>query len=155
MNTSPGAWMLVYCRPKRTFLFGKRGYRMKKPNLWNLFGGHLDPGESFEVGVLRELREEAGLSPADPHTIELGSRRYLPLGYICGIREMRYFLMVTDREISPTLDREHRAFGWYRHDALPNRVNRPTDIAMNIGLFVKSMDLVESGLSNDCVLGQS
>jgi len=153
MNTNPGAWMVIYCKQKKTFLLGKRGPNMNKPNLWNLFGGHLNTGETFAEGVLRELDEEAGISPGEAYGILLGTQKFLPLGHVCGIREMRYFLMVTDVEIAPTLDDEHRAFGWYRYDALPHQVNRPTAIAMNIGLFVKAMTLVDQGLQGDCMSG--
>lgn len=31
------------------------------PNSWVLPGGHIDPGESLEEGVIRELYEEAGV----------------------------------------------------------------------------------------------
>ena len=33
------------------------------PGCWGLFGGHLDPGESPEQAVQRELREEIGWQP--------------------------------------------------------------------------------------------
>ncbi len=143
MNTKPGAWMLIYCKNKKSFLFSKRGPQMHKPNLWNLFGGHLDEGETASVGVLREIQEEAAILPEDKRIIRLSPDGYRPLGRVCGIRDMHYFLMVTSEEISPSLDHEHSAFGWYKYDALPHRVNRPTAIALNIGLFVKAVALVE------------
>ena len=31
------------------------------PGFWDLPGGKLDPGEQFDVGLLREVREETGL----------------------------------------------------------------------------------------------
>lgn len=33
------------------------------PLKWSLAGGHLDPGEEFEAGALRELAEETGIRP--------------------------------------------------------------------------------------------
>jgi len=71
MNTSPGAWMVVYCKSIKTFLFGKRGPLMNKPNLWNLFGGHLNTGETPEQGVLREIKEESDIVPTDNRVIRL------------------------------------------------------------------------------------
>jgi 8-oxo-dGTP diphosphatase len=35
------------------------------PGHWGLFGGHLEPGESPETAVYRELQEEIGLYKAD------------------------------------------------------------------------------------------
>lgn len=31
------------------------------PNAWVVPGGHIDPGESLEDGVIRELHEETGI----------------------------------------------------------------------------------------------
>lgn len=33
------------------------------PGHWGLFGGHLDPGETSDVAVVRELQEEISYSP--------------------------------------------------------------------------------------------
>ncbi len=139
--------MVVYCKPRKTFLFGKRGPKMHKPILWNLFGGHLDNGETSAAGVLRELREEAHLTPDDRRVLQLSPEGFRPLGYVSGIREMHYFLLVTDEEIAPALDHEHSAFAWYKFDSLPHKVNRPTAIAINIGLFVKAMELASLGVT--------
>ena len=34
----------------------------KFPNCWVMPGGHVDPGESFESAVRREIKEEVGLN---------------------------------------------------------------------------------------------
>ena len=60
MNREPGAWMVIYCLGTGAFLLGKRGAWMHKAGTWNFFGGHINPGESPEQAVLRELREETG-----------------------------------------------------------------------------------------------
>jgi 8-oxo-dGTP pyrophosphatase MutT (NUDIX family) len=72
--------------------------RDRKPNIifpghWGLFGGHLEPGESPEVAVYRELQEEIGLHAsnlksygqvADPNV-----RRYVFYGPLtCPIHEL-------------------------------------------------------------------
>jgi 8-oxo-dGTP diphosphatase len=145
MNTNSGAWMVIYCKPKQTFLFGKRGTKKRKSRLWDLFGGHLEPDEDPRSGVLREVREEAGLDLTDSRIIPYSSEGYGTLGFFSGIRTMYYYLMVTAEEFAPTLDYEHSAYGWYRLDALPHRVNRPTAIARNIGLFVKALAMADDG----------
>lgn len=40
------------------------------PGHWGLFGGHLEPGETPEVAVKRELLEEIGYAP--PNLLEFG-----------------------------------------------------------------------------------
>jgi 8-oxo-dGTP pyrophosphatase MutT (NUDIX family) len=35
------------------------------PGVWGLFGGHLEPGETAEVGLVRELAEEINYVPVD------------------------------------------------------------------------------------------
>ena len=34
------------------------------PGVWDLFGGHLEPGERSEEALLRELQEELGITPS-------------------------------------------------------------------------------------------
>lgn len=36
------------------------------PGAWGMFGGHIEPGETPEAAVLRELEEEIGLVPSAP-----------------------------------------------------------------------------------------
>lgn len=45
--------------------------RMTYVTGWHLPGGAVDRGESFFDGALRELREECGLEPLDPHEVRL------------------------------------------------------------------------------------
>ena len=39
------------------------------PGAWDVFGGHIEPGESAEVALARELREELGIAPLRMHAI--------------------------------------------------------------------------------------
>ncbi len=42
-------------------LLTRRSAIVREPGLWCLPGGHLDPGETWYEGCLREVREEVGL----------------------------------------------------------------------------------------------
>jgi 8-oxo-dGTP diphosphatase len=45
-------------------LLGKReAKRAYYPGVWDVLGGHLEPGETAEQALTRELREEAGVIP--------------------------------------------------------------------------------------------
>ncbi len=110
MNQDPGAWMVIYCYKTDKFLLGKRSNQVRKPRLWDFFGGHLDPGESPEAAVLRELAEETGLTPQDEHVRFLGETDLGALGYANGLRELHYFLLLTDQEVAPRLGPEHTHF---------------------------------------------
>src|SRR3546814_18730092 len=59
------------------------------PGAWGLFGGHLDPGESPEEAIARELLEELEFAAANPAFIfrlcypaddwEQGEKHYYPI----------------------------------------------------------------------------
>jgi len=53
------AWVIVHTSNK--LILGKRSQAVNNPNLWNFFGGHIDPGESAAEAAVRELEEEVGL----------------------------------------------------------------------------------------------
>ncbi len=45
-------------------LLGKRAAeRAFYPDVWDVFGGHVEPGESLEQALVRELNEELGIVP--------------------------------------------------------------------------------------------
>ncbi|PHM33066.1 nucleotide triphosphate diphosphatase NUDT15 [Xenorhabdus innexi] len=45
-------------------LLGKRAG--KHAPYWSIFGGHVDPGETFEECAIREIKEEIGLTIKNP-----------------------------------------------------------------------------------------
>jgi 8-oxo-dGTP diphosphatase len=55
----------LLCRQGR-FLLGKRSIRRKAyPGVWDLPGGHVETGEAVEQALVRELREELGVTPTE------------------------------------------------------------------------------------------
>lgn len=63
--------VLVRARDRRRdgpplVLLGKRDQkRAFYPDVWDVLGGHLEPGENAEQALIRELREEAGVTPTE------------------------------------------------------------------------------------------
>ena len=47
-------------------LLGKRSAaRQFYPDVWDLFGGHVEPGEALEQTLVRELQEELDITPSE------------------------------------------------------------------------------------------
>src|SRR3954451_14887674 len=52
-------------------LLGKRcPTRSAYPNVWDVFGGHVEPGETHSYTLVRELQEELGITPSEWTYIE-------------------------------------------------------------------------------------
>ncbi len=54
----------------RVLLCHRSADRSWYPNVWDLPGGHLEPGERPQSALVRELREELGIVVAEPATPE-------------------------------------------------------------------------------------
>ena len=137
MKITAGAWVVVYCPKKRSFLLGKRSGRVNNPKRWNLFGGRLDPGESPVDAALRELREESGIRATKNELKKLKKRRIHCTSSRSRPRELHFFLLTADKELTPRLNKEHTNYGWFRAGSIPSTVNRPTDIALRNGLLAE------------------
>lgn len=107
------AGAVVYCPSTGRILLGKRSYWVNEPNTWGGFGGAIDPGESPEEGMLREVREEIGLSEHSIEesrliwTFEDGAFRYY--NFLCSVYE----------EFTPRLSSETSETLWCTLDELP------------------------------------
>jgi len=52
-------------------LLGQRaGTRTFYPNVWDVFGGHIEPGEHQHQTLVRELQEELDITPTKPTYLE-------------------------------------------------------------------------------------
>lgn len=138
-----GAWAIIYCPSRRSLLFGKRSLQVNSPGLWNLFGGRLEPGESAINGLLRELREEAGIVPPRNRLIHCGRITGADIRskkYTGPLRELDFFLLIAGYEIELSLNHEHSEYRWFKQGKLPRNVNPPTSVAIQIGLLQKTLE---------------
>jgi 8-oxo-dGTP diphosphatase len=51
-------------RSGRILLGQRTPERQFYPNVWDLFGGHVEPGEDWEQTLVRELQEELEITPS-------------------------------------------------------------------------------------------
>jgi len=97
------------------FLLGHRHPdRRTLPNVWDVPGGRIEPGESAEVAIVRELREELGIE-VDPAQL-VPWRTVEAEGYAL-------MLFVVDRwagEVTIAEPEEHGQLSWFRVSDLSN-----------------------------------
>lgn len=139
MKIRTGAWVIIHCQKDGSFLLARRSQRMRKPNMWNLFGGCVDRGESPRAAAARELHEEAGILLARRDLVKVGKTKLLDPRRVNGVRELHYYLLTTKRKPKPRLNREHSEFAWFNYRDLPSKTNRPTQIAIARGIFKESL----------------
>ena len=92
-------------------LLGRRsGTRAFYPNVWDVFGGHMEAGEGREQTLVRELQEELGITPTawtyvetlhEP-SVELTAHLYLVTEWSGDIRNRQH--------------EEHSAIRWFSLD---------------------------------------
>ncbi len=91
---------------------------MNERNEWELPGGRIERGESSQVCLSREIREELNLDvqvdhPVDTYLFEVIQGRYVFIAtYVCNLIGA----------FSPSLSHEHKKLGLFAPDALPNNL---------------------------------
>jgi 8-oxo-dGTP diphosphatase len=97
-------------------LLGRRSAeRVFYPDVWDLFGGHVEPGEEREQALVRELEEELGITPTrwnflETLTIDLPSANSSPPDLL-----IVHLYLVPDWTGTPVnmQPEEHSTIGWF------------------------------------------
>lgn len=92
-----GRVLLMHRSPAKTF----------NPNVWDLPGGHLEPGEDSRQALVREIREELDVSIAPPVGSAIHTRR-IP-GLVLDVWRVEHWA----GDIVNAAPDEHDAMGWF------------------------------------------
>jgi 8-oxo-dGTP diphosphatase len=97
-------------RSQKILLGHRAATRAFYPNVWDVFGGHVEPGEQHEQTLIRELQEELGITPTHwsyLNGIAFPSEPDNPVTV--------YLYLVTDWTGTPTNRQleEHSTIGWF------------------------------------------
>lgn len=97
-------------RSNKILLGHRSATRMFYPNVWDTFGGHVEPGEHHEQTLVRELQEELGMTPTQWSYLEEISLPGDPADPVT-----LYLYLVTDWEGTPTNRQleEHSTIDWF------------------------------------------
>lgn len=81
------------------------------PNVWDVFGGHVEPGEEHDQTLFRELQEELGITPTKWTFVET---LHEPLPASSGQLTVHLYLVTAwnGTLVNRQLD-EHSEIGWF------------------------------------------
>jgi 8-oxo-dGTP diphosphatase len=121
----------------RKILLGQRSpERLFYPDVWDMFGGHMEPGEGREQTLVRELEEELGITPTqwtflETMTLDLPAAADEPAEQL-----IVHLYLVTSWTGTPVnrQPEEHSTIGWFSVEEA-NRLALAD--AMYPGLFEK------------------
>jgi 8-oxo-dGTP pyrophosphatase MutT (NUDIX family) len=104
MTSGTGA--LIYCSKTRRLLFLLRNGQ-KYSGTWGLVGGKVESGESINIALHREIREELGGVINDCSLIPIET-------FTSTNKKFTYhtFLIIVEEEFTPELNDEHRGYAW-------------------------------------------
>ena len=104
---------------QQQILIGKR--KGSHAPYYSIPGGHLEVGESFEQGAIREIAEETGLNISDPQVISVTNnlKTYSQEGY----HTISIILLVKGCNEQPRLMEPDKCEGWFWVD--PQQLPQP------------------------------
>ena len=94
-------------RSQKVLLGHRSATREFYPDVWDVFGGHMEPGEQPDETLLRELREELGITPTRWLFVETFHKPSEEL--------TAHLYLVTDWQGTPInrQPEEHSEIGWF------------------------------------------
>lgn len=97
-------------RSKSILLGHRSAERTFYPHVWDVFGGHVEPGEQHEQTLIRELQEELGITPTQWSYLE---EIFFPNDPSDPVTV--YLYLVTDWTGTPTNRQleEHSSIEWF------------------------------------------
>jgi 8-oxo-dGTP pyrophosphatase MutT (NUDIX family) len=98
-----------------TLLLGRRAPHLRSyPNCWDIIGGHVEAGETFEQTLVREAEEEIGVTPVA--FIELASLQFAE--GLSGTSELHVYRVDAWTGGAPAIrDDEHAELRWFTVEA--------------------------------------
>lgn len=122
----PKATIEVTCaliRHDEKFLVTQRGPKMKMPFLWEFPGGKIEPGETPENGIIREIKEELAIEIALIHRLPDCKYEYEEFAIVL----IPFVANYLSGEMQLT---EHQSFKWLKADELNLPDLAPADVAV-------------------------
>lgn len=108
---------------------------MNGEGTWTMPGGKLDFGESFEVGAVRELREETGIviQESDLEVISLSNdivptAHFVTIGLLCKLEPGGDIYEQEPQVMEPD---EITQWKWFTLDELPTPLFKPSEKVLN------------------------
>jgi len=118
-------------------LDGKVVLLKNRRNEWELPGGKLDPGESPEACVVREIQEELGLKVAVSRILD--SWVYNILGKVEVLIITYYCTCIPGESGPPRISHEHKELGLFSPEDVPG-LNMPEGYKRSINAVLSSID---------------
>ena len=115
---------------------------------WQAIAGCMEKGETVWQAALRELKEEAGLTPLEFYRIGTVNSFYIPAhdGQDDTLWHQIPFLAIISRDSEIVLNDEHEAFRWIARNDADGNFMWPSD---RENLILACRDILDSGLAKD------